>query len=1199
MQLLLVDNRVKDVQTVTQSLLPSVDYVLVDFETDTYETLVAKIPVKTYDSVGIFQENYELNTYQLVRSFGNSVLTNVQIQDPTLHTWSQYKKLLSYFKDILQAKRLDLMGCNINSSPDWNYVIDYLGKQFQISINSSNDNTGSPDFGGNWILESGNVDLIGKYFSNNIDKYQFILGQASNSSYVITTDNKLYGCGANNYGTMDDADISSTVNFTQVPDVTNITALYVSSNSNFSFVIKSDGSLWITGYDGNGQFGNSKTFSLFTKVYDPTLNNNIKCTAVSCSQTYTQILLSDGSVKAVGANWYGQLGTGDTTSRSVFTTVYTPSSETTKCTAVSSGSYHTQILLLDGSVKATGVNWYGNLGTGDTTSRSVFTTVYTPSSETTKCIAVSCGDYNTQIVLSDGSVKATGYNGYGELGIENTTQPISFITVYIPSSESTKCRAVSCSSYNTQLLLLNGSVKAAGVNWYGQLGTGDTTNRSVFTTVYDPDTNFGIQCTAVSCGYYHTQILLSDGSVKAAGGNFSGQLGTGNFIEPNSFTTVYTPSSETTKCTAVSSGSSYTHILLSDGSVRATGNNVYNQLGLYNGVNVNLLRYLNINVTFISTGNDFIAVIKSDGSVWTKGTNYYGQLGTGDTTSRSVFTKVYTPSNGVKCTLVSCGQSNTLMLLSDGSVKAVGDNSYGQLGTGDTTSVTVFKTVYNHTLKNNIKCTAISSGYYHTLLLLSDGSVEAVGANWYGQLGTGDTTSLTVFTKVYTPSGGVTCKGITCGQYTSLILLSDGSVKAVGPNWYGQLGTGNTTSLSVFTTVYDPTVNNNIECTLITCGAYHSQILLADGSVKASGTNNWGQLGNNSITNVTVFTKVYNPDVNNNIKCTAIACGFYHTQILLSDGSVKATGYNGQGALGNGNYIQQQIFVTMLNSDGTNMSNVLLLPEMVPPPPPPPLPPTITNVVTLDGVTSVSFTQIPSDGSITNYGYSTSSVINSNNNFTVGPFSEYTLLSPAQTSSPLIIHGLNGVVQMKIKAFTTVYTNESNSFKNWYEYPLSMICFKEDTQILTSNGYVPIQDLKKGDLVETFKHGLKPITVIAKEEIFHTASATRMADQLYKSSNSEYSELFADLVITGRHSILVDELHSNSVNKKECDGKYKLQAYKNNKFTVYEPKGKYMIFNFALQCDDDNINYGVYANGLLVECCGEKCLREQKAMMLV
>ena len=77
MQLLLIDNRVKDIQTVTCSLLANVEVVTVDFENDTLDTLISKIPTKIYDSVGIFQENYYSNTYQFIKSFTNSILTNI------------------------------------------------------------------------------------------------------------------------------------------------------------------------------------------------------------------------------------------------------------------------------------------------------------------------------------------------------------------------------------------------------------------------------------------------------------------------------------------------------------------------------------------------------------------------------------------------------------------------------------------------------------------------------------------------------------------------------------------------------------------------------------------------------------------------------------------------------------------------------------------------------------------------------------------------------------------------------------------------------------------------------------------------------------------------------------------------------------------------------------------------------------------
>jgi intein/homing endonuclease len=87
-------------------------------------------------------------------------------------------------------------------------------------------------------------------------------------------------------------------------------------------------------------------------------------------------------------------------------------------------------------------------------------------------------------------------------------------------------------------------------------------------------------------------------------------------------------------------------------------------------------------------------------------------------------------------------------------------------------------------------------------------------------------------------------------------------------------------------------------------------------------------------------------------------------------------------------------------------------------------------------------------------------------------------------------------------------------------------CFKKDTKILTNKGYIPIQDLKKGDLIKTLKHNLKPIVLIGKREINHYALKDRIKDQLYKCDKDNFPEILEPLIITGCHSILVDNFVS-------------------------------------------------------------------------
>ena len=101
---------------------------------------------------------------------------------------------------------------------------------------------------------------------------------------------------------------------------------------------------------------------------------------------------------------------------------------------------------------------------------------------------------------------------------------------------------------------------------------------------------------------------------------------------------------------------------------------------------------------------------------------------------------------------------------------------------------------------------------------------------------------------------------------------------------------------------------------------------------------------------------------------------------------------------------------------------------------------------------------------------------------------------------------------------------------------------------------------------------------------------------LYKLTKDKYNDLLDDLYITGCHSILTDEITENQINKTindnkyvySTDGKYRLMAYIDDKAELYRKSGVFNIWHFALEHDDYYMNYGVYANGLLVETTSKR-----------
>jgi hypothetical protein len=186
-----------------------------------------------------------------------------------------------------------------------------------------------------------------------------------------------------------------------------------------------------------------------------------------------------------------------------------------------------------------------------------------------------------------------------------------------------------------------------------------------------------------------------------------------------------------------------------------------------------------------------------------------------------------------------------------------------------------------------------------------------------------------------------------------------------------------------------------------------------------------------------------------------------------------------------------------------------------------------------------------------------------------------------------------------------------NSDGSYYLYP-SAPCFLEGSTILCQidgvEKYVPVESLQKDTLVKTYLHGFKKVVVLAKGEIVNPGNDERTENRLYKCSKEKYPELTDDLYITGCHSIL-----KNRVSDKEKDdtlkhlGKiyvtnrlFRLMAHIDERAEPWNSEGTYTIYHFALENEDEGMNYGVYAGGgLLVESCAIRTLLNRSNMRVL
>lgn len=177
--------------------------------------------------------------------------------------------------------------------------------------------------------------------------------------------------------------------------------------------------------------------------------------------------------------------------------------------------------------------------------------------------------------------------------------------------------------------------------------------------------------------------------------------------------------------------------------------------------------------------------------------------------------------------------------------------------------------------------------------------------------------------------------------------------------------------------------------------------------------------------------------------------------------------------------------------------------------------------------------------------------------------------------------------------------------------PTRYPCFMKGTQILCLRAeeevYRPVQDLRKGDLIKTYRNGYLPIHMIGTSSLSNPGDDERTTNRLYKCSKELYPSLFEDLYITGCHSILVPALTNDQwENTKDMlgnvyitDNHFRLMACLDEKAQPFQRDAMIDIYHIALENEDYYMNYGIYANGLLVETCSKRYLTELSNMRII
>jgi alpha-tubulin suppressor-like RCC1 family protein len=646
----------------------------------------------------------------------------------------------------------------------------------------------------------------------------------SNGSLYLNSDGSVWGTGnLPNYW----PGATSPVRLLNLPNV-----VAAAGNGGNAFTLLADGTLWGTGWNGNGELADGTTVNRPQPQPVPGLTG-VKAFAASFG-SYFLALKEDGTVWAWGNNGQGQLGDGTQTNRYVPGKV-SALSNITKISASNSGGL---ALRDDGTVWVWGSTCCGAAGNGTQPNGPLdpenYHLIPTLVHNLVQVVAIAAGDNHHMALRADGTVWTWGIGDLGENGTGQLLNQASheILPVQIPGLDHVI--AIDGRGQNLSLALKDdGTVWAWGSNSMGRLGASGITYSA--SPIQVPGLSDII---AIASGQSHILAMRRDGTVLTWGWNGNGQLGDGTLQDRSQPLAVVGPGgsgqlnlSQPAPAAynqlpsgwfdlSVRSGTAPMTVLATamnandpDGAIKAyywstsdgqqaTGSSAsftFAQAGTYQidlliedntGGRANVAQSVLVapaaTVTSVTpkvglTGGGGIA-LANDGHVLTWGTN--GMLGFYDQQAQWKHppTSPLPITNGMIGVVdFAVGGGQVHVVMADGTVSSWGSNNFGQLGVGSQLSYIS----QPQQIAKLPPVQALAAGGTHSLAATRDGHVFAWGGNLYGQLGVGDSENRIEPVEVTGLSDVIAVIG---GWNFSAALKSDGTVWAWGDNTAYQLG---------------------------------------------------------------------------------------------------------------------------------------------------------------------------------------------------------------------------------------------------------------------------------------------------------------------------------------------------------------------------------------------------------------------------